>query len=180
MTWIHSLTDSWKWVSEEPSDRVDNIHHEFMSGYWQANSRRPFAIRWGLENFEIFDEFYSFRPKTARREGRLSKRYSFLGSWRKTLCAQTNPARSGRDSKQSLFWHPHLQPTQTLRRNEVSFIEWAIPALFCVQGGGPTTRNHMDYYIWITFNNNMNDLNDGKDRFILMGTLFIVLFLFLL
>ncbi len=29
-------------------------------------------------------------------------------------------------------------------------------------------------------NDKMNDLNDGKDRFILMGTLFIVLFLFLL
>ena len=29
-------------------------------------------------------------------------------------------------------------------------------------------------------NHEMNDLNDGKDRFILMGTLFIVLFLFLL
>ena len=31
-----------------------------------------------------------------------------------------------------------------------------------------------------TFDDKMNDLNDGKDRLILMGTLFIVLFLFLL
>ena len=34
--------------------------------------------------------------------------------------------------------------------------------------------------IQTTFNDKMNDLNDGKDRLILMGTLFIVLFLFLL
>ena len=66
------------------------------------------------------------------------------------------------------------------RRNEVSFIECAIPALFCVQGGRHTTRNRMDYDRLNTFKINMNDLNDGKDRFILMGTLFIVLFLFLL
>ena len=34
--------------------------------------------------------------------------------------------------------------------------------------------------IQTTFDDKMNDLNDGKDRLILMGTLFIVLFLFLL
>ena len=180
MTWIHSLPDSWKWVSGEPSDLVVNTHHEFISGYWQTNRRRPFAIRWGLETSKLLTSFIASDQKTARSEGRLSNRYSFLGSWGKTLYAQTNPARSGRGSKQSLFWHPHLQPTQTLRRNEVSCIEWSIPALSCVQGRRPTTRNLMDYDNWITFNNNMNDLNDGKDRLILMGTLFIVLFLFLL
>ena len=147
-------------------------------GKQTAGDHSPFGEVW--KTSKLLTNFIASDPKIARSEGRFSKRYSFFGYWRKTLCAQTNPARSGRDSKQSLFWHPHLQPTQTLRKNEVSFIEWAIPALFCVQGGGPTTRNRMDYYIWITFNNNMNDLNDGKDRLILMGTLFIVLFLFLL
>ena len=162
--------------------------------FWTRSEYSPWIHEWLLRGkqkeavcnsmrfrkLKNFRKFATCDQKTARSKGRLSKRYSFFGSWRKTLCSQSSPATSGRYSKQSLFWHPHLQPTQTLRRNEVSFIEWAIPALFCVQGGSPTTRNYMDYDDWISFNNDMNNLNDGKDRFILMGTLFIVLFLFLL
>ena len=147
-------------------------------GEQTGGNHSQFGEAW--KTSKLLTSFIASVQKIARSEGRLSNRYSFLGSRRKTQYAQTNPARPSRDSKQSLFWHPHLQPTQTLRRNEVSFIEQAAPALFCVQGGRPTTRNRMDYDDLNIFKDNMNNLNDGKDRFILMGTLFIVLFLFLL
>ena len=112
-------------------------------GKQTGGDHSPFGEAWTTS--KLLTSFIASDQKTARSEGRLSNRYSFLGSQRKTLCAQSRQARSGRDSKQSLFWHPHLQPTQTLRSNEVSFIEWSIPALSCAQGRRPTTRKRMDY-----------------------------------
>ena len=51
---------------------------------------------------------------------------------------------------------------------------------FVSKADAPQLETAWTMIIWATFNDKMNDLNDGKDRLILMGTLFIVLFLFLL
>ena len=100
ITWIHSLPDSWKWVSGEPSDLVVNTHHEFISGYWQTNRRRPFAIRWGLDNIETFDEFYSFRPKNSTKRGETFEKIFILWLLKKdTMCSiKTSKIWSGQQA----------------------------------------------------------------------------------